>query len=114
MPCQVIRSCRQSAGNDLILKETAVRFWIRATDDLNDLRSIQQNQTGFEQALWIRAVLGDLSAVPLVKEKLEENRNWFRVVHHIWSEQFHDMLDVALLELRNSTPIDYSGGKTNA
>jgi hypothetical protein len=108
-----IRACWESSDTEPLLKDTAFQAWVRATDDLSALRSIPQDHAGLSQVLWRRAYLGDLTAVQQVKPLLPANNRWFHVIHHIWSVEFVEATDSALLELRDKTPTDYSGGRTD-
>ena len=110
---QAIRSCWDSDTADPQVRETAFKFWVRSIDDLDALRSISINHPQFESVLWRRAVLGDLSTIPLIKPHVAADYKWFRVIGKIWAEQFRDVLDNTLLNLKIHTPTDYTGGTTN-
>lgn len=109
-----IRSLWESETADPQLRETAFKFWLRAVDDLDVLRSVPSNHPQFESMLWRRASLGDLSTIPWVKQLLATNQNWFRIIAKIWSEQFKDVLNEALQKLATQTLTDYTGGTTDA
>jgi len=110
---QAIRSCWDSETSDPQLRETAFKFWVRSVDDLNVLRSISINHPHFESVLWRRAILGDLSTIPLIKLRVASDDKWFHVIGKIWAEQFRDVLDNTLMNLKKHTPTDYTGGRTN-
>jgi hypothetical protein len=111
---QVIRNCWESITADPQLRETAFQFWVSAMDNLETIRSISADHPQFQTVLRRRAILGDLSAGPLIKPLISSDNNWFRVIGKIWTEQFTDLLDDALLKLRELSPSDYTGGSTNA
>ena len=110
---QAIRSSFESDKSDPQLRETGFGFWVRAVDDLGLLRSISDDHPQFRSVLWRRAALGDLSSASLIKGLLVNDDSWFRVIHNIWSEQFRDVVEDALLKLVGNTPSDHSGGRTN-
>ena len=111
---QAIRTCWESETADPQLRETAFKFWVSAIDDLEALRSISVDHPQFKSVLRRRATLGDLSTITLIKPLISNDNNWFRVIRKIWTEQFIDVLDDALLNLRENSPSDYTGGVTNA
>lgn len=111
---QVIRDCWESQTADPQLRETAFQFWVSAIDNLETLRPISADHPQFKTVLRRRATLGDLSAGPLIKPLISSGNHWFRVIGKIWTEQFTDLLDDALLKLRELSPFDYTGGSTNA
>jgi hypothetical protein len=86
---------------------------VNAIDDLEMLRAIPADHPQFKKVLWRRARLGDLSTATLIKPLIDIDNNWFRVLHEVWTEQFTDSLDKALLILGNRTATDYTGGTTN-
>lgn len=111
---QEIRSCWDSETTDDQLRETAFRLWLRAVDDVDVLRSVSPDHPQFTDVLWRRAKLGDLSVVPLIKPILAANDRWFHVIANVWTKQFGDVLDEALLHLEKNTPTDYTGGATDS
>lgn len=110
---QAIRTCWESETADPQLRETAFKFWVSAIDDLEALRSISVDHPQFKSVLRRRATLGDLSTSPLIKPLISTDNHWFRVISKIWTEQFTDVLDDALLNLREHSPTDYTGGMTD-
>lgn len=110
---QAIRSCWESKAADSQLRETAFKFWVRAVDDLDMLRSIPTDHPQFEIVLSRRARLGDLSTIPLIKPLVAVDQKWFQVIGKIWSDQFKQVLDDALLKLDKHTPTHHTGGTTN-
>ncbi len=109
----VIRSCWESAEAQQQLRETAFTIWVHAIDDISVLQSIEPNHPGFDQVLRRRAKLGDFSTTPLIKPLITADKHWFHVINHIWTEEFLDATDQAILKLQEQTPGDYSGGRTN-
>lgn len=111
---QEIRSCWDSETSDGQLRETAFRLWLRAVDDVEVLRSVSSDHPQFTDVLWRRVNLGDLSVVPLILPIVAANDRWFRVIANVWTKQFGDLLDEALLNLEKEMPTDYSGGTTDS
>jgi hypothetical protein len=111
---QVIRNCWESKTADPQLRETAFQFWVSAMDNLETLRTISADHPQFKTVLRRRATLGDFSSGPLIKPLISSDNNWFRFIGRIWTEQFTDLLDDALLKLKELSPSDYTGGSTNA
>jgi len=107
---QAIRSCWESETDDTQLRKTAFKFWVRVVEDMDVLRSIPADHPQFENVLERRARLGDIYAIPLIKPLIVTDQDWFRVISKIWTEQFRDVLDGALLSLKTHTPTDYTGG----
>jgi hypothetical protein len=110
---QEVRSCWETESATAHLRETAFSFWVTATDDMNELRSIPSDHRQFESVLWRRARLGDLSVAPSIKPLLATKQQWFHVLANIWTEQFVEVVDDALEKLEKDTPSDCTGGETN-
>jgi len=110
---EVLRACWESEGEEPQLRETAFGFWLSAVDDLGKLRSVPAEHPQFRSVLWRRAMLGDLSVVPIIKPLLTTDDRWFWVIRHVWTREFRDALDQALLNLEKKTPPDRSGGQSN-
>jgi len=108
-----IRALWESPERDAWLKRGAFTFWVKSVDDLAALRGIPPEHPHFKTALWRRALLGDVTAVPYIKSILTSNRHWFRVVAPIWCAEFSDATNQVLLALREQTPPDFSGGQSN-
>jgi hypothetical protein len=107
---QSIHSCWNSKTSDLQLRETAFKFWVSAVDDLDILRSVPTDHPLFEKVLWRRASLKDISTISLIKPRVAVDNKWLHVIGKIWAEQFLDVLDNALMNLKKQTPTDYTGG----
>ena len=110
---QAIRSCWESAEGDTQLRDTAFEFWVNAVDDIDALRSISTDHPQFRSVLRRRAILGDLSTVPLIKPLASADHHWFHFISRIWTEEFKDVLTEAIQSLSGRTSTDYSGGTTN-
>lgn len=110
---EVLRACWESETSDQQLRETGFRFWVYAVDDVDVLRSISPDHPQFHQVLWRRAMLGDVSVVPMIKPLLATDEHWFNVIGKVWTQECRDILDQALLKLEKNTPMDHTGGMTN-
>jgi len=110
---QEMRYCWESKTADPQLRETAFNFWVTAVDDLDVLRSIPSDHPQYKIVLRRRAKLGDKSAVTHIKPLLASDKHWFYFIGKIWTEQFKDMLDDALMNLGKKTSPDFTGGITN-
>ncbi|MBN1182381.1 MAG: hypothetical protein JXB49_08855 [Bacteroidales bacterium] len=108
-----IKSLWESETSDYQLSKTAFQFWLRTVDDLATLKSIPNNHPQYESVIWRRATLGDLSVTTLVKSLAKSDDKWFHVISNIWSEEFVDLIDTALLKLKDNTPTDYTDGRSN-
>ncbi len=110
---EVLRACWESETSDAQLRETGFRFWVYAVDDVDVLRLISPDHPQFHQVLWRRAMLGDVSVVPVIKPLLATDEHWFNVIGKVWTQECRDILDQALLKLEMNTPRDHMGGMTN-
>ena len=110
---EAIRSFWESKTADDQLRKTAFRLWLRAVDKVEVLCSVPPDHPQFEDVLWRRARLGDIATIPFIKPLLKVDHRWFSIISRVWTDQFSEILDDALLNLRNHTPIDYSGGTTD-
>jgi hypothetical protein len=111
---QAIQSCWESETADPQLCETAFKCWVSAVDDLAVLRLIPDDHPQFTEVLRRRVKLGDLSTIPLIKPRLATDQYWFYNLAKIWSEQFREVLDDALLKLEEQISLDYIGSLSNA
>jgi len=110
---QVIRSCWEAETADPQLRETAFDFWVNATDDLGQLRTIPPNHPQFKRALWRRTRLGDRTTLPQVLPLLQSESHWFHNLDRVWSGLLKQPVDSALEKISERTPTDYSGGRTD-
>ncbi len=108
-----LRHMWQSETEAEWLRTSAFETWVRATDDLQQLRAVSPDSVWFPTLLWRRILLGDIDATEYVLPKLATEDKWFRIIDHVWNRSFLVPTDDALAKLKQSTPTDYSGGKSN-
>ena len=109
----VLRELWEREIEDPQIRETAFGLWVCAIDDLEGLRSVPASHPQFRTVLWRRALLGDLSTVPLIKELLETDDRWFWVIGKVWRPELRGAVEQALVKLEERTPTDHSGGESD-
>ena len=110
---KVLKDCWESETKDETLRKTAFNCWVLAIDDIKELQSIPPGHPQFQTALRRRAFLGDLSSVSQIIPLLASSDRWFYVLSKVWTEECKISMDMALDGLRDKTPTDCSGGRSN-
>jgi hypothetical protein len=78
------------------LQNYAFSIWARHVDDFVELATITPGSRHYENAVWQRALRGDRAVTGYVLSKLNLDFHWFRVVPHIWGDEFEPAVDAAL------------------
>lgn len=90
----------RSDAEDKHLRTQAFSLWAAtiAFDDLALLRAAKPAGDLADKILWERLVRGDLSAIPMLIEKLEtdDHDHWWQCGRHIWSPELTETLDECL------------------
>ncbi len=97
----------QDRSNDKHLRGQAFALWAETTSsgDLEVLRSANDPDLA-NQCLWERLRRSDEEAVPALLDKLksDENWNWWRVAHDVWSGELTAALDESLARRATYAP----------
>lgn len=94
--------------NDVHLRKQAFALWeiSIAPEDLSIVRSILPGDIRHSIAVWARARRQDVSVVPELIEKIEQNpRYWWQAGRYIWTDALTALLDESIQKLGN-TPLD--------
>ena len=91
-----LRSLWADENNPEWLREYAFSHWARNVDDLAELAAISRESSHYEDAAWQRALRGDRSVAPYVREKSSSNSRWFDLVPYVWEIEFEPTVDAAL------------------
>jgi hypothetical protein len=78
------------------LQKSAFSLWARCVDDLSELATIKPENQHYESAVWQRALRGDRSVAGFVLAKLDTAPHWFRLIPHVWGNDFEPAVDTAL------------------
>lgn len=99
--CRLVPLWQNKSGNKYLRKQ-ALRFWSATKNegDLERLRTVTQDDTLFDQALWERVRRRDQSAIPNLLQKLRKDRNgyWWQLGREYWTDELTDALDAALAQ----------------
>ncbi|TYQ30537.1 hypothetical protein [Pseudanabaena sp. UWO310] len=96
--------------NDIFLREVAFYLWNQGIDqnELHTLQDILPEFSFYDQVLWKRAALGDVSVLPNILPLISENFNWLNVVHNIWCDEIIAAVKCHLQSLGKKIPSDFS------
>ncbi|WP_284454500.1 ATP-binding protein [Cupriavidus campinensis] len=97
------------SDNDSFLRKAAFALWEMSVlpSDLAIAQSIDADSPLYDKALWARVRRHDLTVVPELLEKIEENPAfWWQAGRHIWTDDLTNALDAALQRLSQSTVDD--------
>jgi len=101
--------------NQEAVRQVAFSVWLRNVDrdTVNVLALIQPTPSGsplYIRALIERALLGDMTCVPDLLEKLEAYPGLYRVLPPVWNESLKQAVAARLQSFAATIPSDFSGG----
>lgn len=101
----------QDAANSNYLRDHAFRFWSSTVvdGDVAILRAITPYDQLAKAVLVERLRRGDRDAIPLLIEKLKQDRGdyWWQMARHIWSDELSAELEEELIRRSASTARDW-------
>lgn len=100
------------------VRKLAFHLWLENLDrDTNDILAamspISSSEPFFDEAIWERTRLNDITCVPDLLSLLRSDTRLFRVAHLVWCDEIRLVAEKYLKSFEESIPKDFSGGRLN-